>query len=144
MEGSALSFLKAEWKVGDTGSAHWASSFISLQLTGNFSYGSSLYSIIFYIMYMCVPYGRERSSLYSIIFYIMYMCVPYGRERSSLYSIIFYIMYMCVPYGRERSSLYSIIFYIMYMCVPYGRERCLFLVCLCLKTLIMCSKVLWY
>ena len=28
MEGSVLSFLKAEWKVSDTGSAHWASSFI--------------------------------------------------------------------------------------------------------------------
>jgi hypothetical protein len=30
MEGSVLSFLKAEWKVSDTGSAHWASS-ISLK-----------------------------------------------------------------------------------------------------------------
>jgi hypothetical protein len=28
MEGSVLSFLKEEWKVNDTGSAHWASSFI--------------------------------------------------------------------------------------------------------------------
>jgi hypothetical protein len=28
MEGSVLSFLKAEWKVSDTGSAHWASSLI--------------------------------------------------------------------------------------------------------------------
>jgi hypothetical protein len=27
MEGSVLSFLEAEWKVSDTGSAHWASSF---------------------------------------------------------------------------------------------------------------------
>jgi hypothetical protein len=27
MEGSVLSFLKAEWKVSDTGSAHWTSSF---------------------------------------------------------------------------------------------------------------------
>jgi hypothetical protein len=27
MEGSVLNFLKAEWKVNDTGSAHWASSF---------------------------------------------------------------------------------------------------------------------
>jgi hypothetical protein len=27
MEGSVLSFLKAEWKVSDTGSAHRASSF---------------------------------------------------------------------------------------------------------------------
>ena len=27
MEGSVLSFLKAEWKVSDTGSAHWAPSF---------------------------------------------------------------------------------------------------------------------
>ena len=26
MEGCILSFLKAEWKVSDTGSAHWASS----------------------------------------------------------------------------------------------------------------------
>jgi hypothetical protein len=26
MEGSVLSFLKVEWKVSDTGSAHWASS----------------------------------------------------------------------------------------------------------------------
>jgi hypothetical protein len=29
MEGSVLSFLKAEWKVSDTGSAHWASRFSS-------------------------------------------------------------------------------------------------------------------
>jgi len=27
MEGSVLSFLKAEWKVNNTGSAHWASSY---------------------------------------------------------------------------------------------------------------------
>jgi hypothetical protein len=27
MEDSVLSFLKAEWKVSDTGSVHWASSF---------------------------------------------------------------------------------------------------------------------
>ena len=26
MEGYVLSFLKTEWKVSDTGSAHWASS----------------------------------------------------------------------------------------------------------------------
>jgi hypothetical protein len=30
MEGSVISFLKAEWKVSDTGSAHLASSFIKL------------------------------------------------------------------------------------------------------------------
>ena len=29
MEGSVLSFLKAEWKVSDTGSADWASSYTS-------------------------------------------------------------------------------------------------------------------
>jgi hypothetical protein len=32
MEGSVLSFLKAEWKVSDTDTAHWASSLISYQL----------------------------------------------------------------------------------------------------------------
>jgi hypothetical protein len=30
MEGSVLSFVKAEWKVSDTGPAHWASSFYCL------------------------------------------------------------------------------------------------------------------
>jgi hypothetical protein len=30
MEGSVLSLLKAEWKVSDTGSAYWASSYIIL------------------------------------------------------------------------------------------------------------------
>jgi hypothetical protein len=28
MEGSVLNFLKAEWKVSDTGSAYWASSYV--------------------------------------------------------------------------------------------------------------------
>jgi hypothetical protein len=30
MEGSVLSFLKAEWKVSDIGSAHWASSLFKI------------------------------------------------------------------------------------------------------------------
>ena len=34
MGGSVLSFLKAEWKVSDTGSAHWASSLILLPEIG--------------------------------------------------------------------------------------------------------------
>jgi hypothetical protein len=33
MEGYVLSFLKAEWKVSDTGSAHWASSYILIFFT---------------------------------------------------------------------------------------------------------------
>jgi hypothetical protein len=32
MEGSVLSFLKAEWKVSDTDSAHWAIRFTGLAL----------------------------------------------------------------------------------------------------------------
>jgi hypothetical protein len=35
MEGSVLSFLKAEWKVSDTGSAHWASSSVLYYLSDN-------------------------------------------------------------------------------------------------------------
>jgi hypothetical protein len=34
-EGSVLSFLKAEWKVSDTGSAHWASSLIVWHLSNS-------------------------------------------------------------------------------------------------------------
>jgi hypothetical protein len=40
MEGSVLSFLKAEWKVSDTCSAHWASSLLK-----NKSYNEKYYSI---------------------------------------------------------------------------------------------------
>jgi hypothetical protein len=40
MEGSVLSFLKAEWKVSDTDSAHWASSFF---------YSNGKYFIIKYL-----------------------------------------------------------------------------------------------
>ena len=35
LEGSVLSFLKAEWKVSNTGSAHWASSYVYFQLYHN-------------------------------------------------------------------------------------------------------------
>jgi hypothetical protein len=40
MEGSVLSFLKAEWKVSDTGLAHWASSWLTkhFEINGQISY----------------------------------------------------------------------------------------------------------
>jgi hypothetical protein len=44
MEGSVLSFLKAEWKVSDTGSAHWA---------------SSLYIVLYYMYANVPPYRSE-------------------------------------------------------------------------------------
>jgi hypothetical protein len=39
-EGSVLSFLKAEWKVSDTGLAHWASSWLTkhFEINGQISY----------------------------------------------------------------------------------------------------------
>jgi hypothetical protein len=38
MESSVLSLLKAEWKVSDTGSAHWASSWVPLLYSPTFTY----------------------------------------------------------------------------------------------------------
>ena len=47
MEGSVLSFLKAEWKVSDTGSAHWASSLFVKMGTFSFTaWGVQLYHAI--------------------------------------------------------------------------------------------------
>jgi len=46
MEGSVLSFLKAEWKVSDTGSAHWASSLSGYQNT------SLLANSITYVLFL--------------------------------------------------------------------------------------------
>ena len=42
MEGSVLSFLKAEWKVSDTGSAHWASSSFSNLLSMQIFHSASI------------------------------------------------------------------------------------------------------
>ena len=39
MEGSVLSFFKAEWKVSDTGSVGWASSFIFFYYLFTFEHG---------------------------------------------------------------------------------------------------------
>ena len=53
MEGSVLSFLKAEWKVSDTGSAHWASSlFVVSLLTGGRQVTDKLYHIVLHRVYL--------------------------------------------------------------------------------------------
>ena len=47
MGGSVLSFLKAEWKVSDTGSAHWASIWLYLYVQANFIfYCTFMYTIV--------------------------------------------------------------------------------------------------
>ena len=49
MEGSVLSFIKAEWKVSDTGSAHWASSYWNSPFLNNViikSYAAFLYAMV--------------------------------------------------------------------------------------------------
>jgi hypothetical protein len=52
MEGSVLSFLKAEWKVSDTDSAHWASSLGSYANTGSVFYVPILILAVF-SMFLC-------------------------------------------------------------------------------------------
>ena len=42
MEGSVLNFLKSEWKVGDTGSAHWASSSSYYQYIAHFFFANCI------------------------------------------------------------------------------------------------------
>jgi hypothetical protein len=53
MEGSVLSFLKAEWKVSDTGSAHWSSSSIGHCVVWSSIYGFRL--LLWYLLsrYIC-------------------------------------------------------------------------------------------
>ena len=46
MEGSVLSFLKAEWKVSDTGSAHWAFCLI-LFLGDTFGNSIQIFDVIY-------------------------------------------------------------------------------------------------
>jgi hypothetical protein len=47
MEGSVISFLKAEWKVSDTGSGHWASSFFELVV---FRASGSMWTYFLYLL----------------------------------------------------------------------------------------------
>jgi hypothetical protein len=58
MEGSVLSFLKAEWKVSDTGSAHWA---YSLLIHSNSMTLTSLLLKIPHFSLFC-PRGRSHFS----------------------------------------------------------------------------------
>ena len=55
MEGCVLSFLKAEWKVSDTGLAHWVSSCHNLYLSATFKQFLTEFAgfeILFHIVYM--------------------------------------------------------------------------------------------
>jgi hypothetical protein len=79
MEGSVLSFLKAEWKVTDTGSAQcWASSFSLIfvrQIIMNWKFGNNnqiypilidwlMFGILTFLWHIFNTYsGRERNSL---------------------------------------------------------------------------------
>jgi hypothetical protein len=71
MEVSLLSFLKAEWKVSNTGSAHWASSFFSIFLflflwnisTAWYSFQEN--KVIFLLLYYCFECCYTRKMLVS-------------------------------------------------------------------------------
>ena len=58
MEGSVLSFLKAEWKVSDTGSAHWASSLFLKQFIIS-AKGYRYWSIVLYPLSSCTLFFRK-------------------------------------------------------------------------------------
>ena len=53
MEGSVLSFLKAEWKVNDTGSAHWSSTLNSEHL-----------SVMIDLLFSCILFSSVKIYYY--------------------------------------------------------------------------------
>jgi hypothetical protein len=64
MEDSVLSFLKAEWKVSDTGSDHWASSIIiKWGLILLWSYGSLSYIYLWKSMHITTQVCEFRLQL---------------------------------------------------------------------------------
>ena len=70
MEGSVLSFLKVEWKVSNTGSAHWASSYSSNTLKhSEYRHATPLVHIIlnlsqtvFVLTSLCCTLCRETAT----------------------------------------------------------------------------------
>ena len=66
MEGSVLSFLRAEWKVSDTGSAQcWASSFCMWYIVS---------IIILLLLYLCVGFSYMGFLLFIIKGYWPFVC----------------------------------------------------------------------
>jgi hypothetical protein len=64
MEGSVLSFLKAEWKVSDTGSAHWASRL--------FTYHDTIETQYIYISHVKRPFFHIQLASFSFCLSITY------------------------------------------------------------------------
>jgi hypothetical protein len=58
MEDSVLSFLKAEWKVSDTGSAHWANKKLSKKL------------VIFFLITLIQDLYNFILQLYEVFFFV--------------------------------------------------------------------------
>jgi hypothetical protein len=56
MEGSVLSFLKVEWKVSDTGSAHWTSSYEDPLMTLSAVWRHLFHEVILTAMWHYLPF----------------------------------------------------------------------------------------
>jgi hypothetical protein len=64
MEGSVLIFFKAEWKVSDTGSAHWASSSYAWKATKK---EKRVHAVFYQVGFILILYEENNGNLKKII-----------------------------------------------------------------------------
>jgi hypothetical protein len=88
MEGSVLSFLRAEWKVSDTGSAQcWASSFCMWYIVS---------IIILLLLYLCVGFSYMGFLLFIINYKkLLTFCVGFSYMGFLLFIIKGYWPFVC-------------------------------------------------
>ena len=87
MEGSVLSFLKAQWKVSDTGAVHWVSS-LKVQFIQNSGLFMVWFILVFglFMVWFILVFGLYWFSVYSwfgLYWFSVYSW--FGLDRFSLY-----------------------------------------------------------
>ena len=92
MESSVLSFLKAEWKVSDTGSAHWASSFIYVTIMTN------------YIQTFSICDMRLKSSLLLLRNYM-----PYNMFYLTQFWFCYWTEFACTKVGEQEDFINTVL-----------------------------------
>jgi hypothetical protein len=97
MGGSVLSFLKAEWKVSDTGSAHWASSLIVREW--NWHVTVQLNVTTLRTLFQCMDLSHANSHKYLNSDFTVFICLKLILSNINVFYLSFNWFFWGINYG---------------------------------------------
>ena len=143
MEGSVLSFLKAEWKVSDTGSAHWASSIDLVTVS------TIIVIVLCFLIKMCYIFPSFFQAILLLIifslFYSSYSVTDYCFPLFSGYSVTDYffpLFFRLFCYWLYFPSLFRLFCYWLFF--PSFFQAILLLIILVMRKRIGLVVALFY